>query len=184
MADKYVYRSDHPDVLAAWERWDDESLAFHNAIQDAKKEWGFPPDASCSYLTTRTMRVVGVKPFGDNARRPPEGWRLDTKHWLWVPFRSRKEGKAIAKLMDSLTCEKVTSYLPGMPAEHWQGLTFRHPGVRAMAGALWVTWSVDLDAVRNTLVKKDEAPYDHEIWQRVPLSEFYAKVEIYGEEGE
>ena len=73
MGEKAVYRSKHPDVLAAWQRWNDESLAFANAITEAKATWGLPDDAMAAYTTNRTMRVVGIKPPSGQSTSPPDG---------------------------------------------------------------------------------------------------------------
>lgn len=49
---------------------------------------------------------------------------------------------------------------------------------------VWVSWSVDLDEVPNTLVKAGDDPYDRAIWERVALSEYYATREAWAEDGE
>lgn len=163
-----IYRSAHPDVLAAWNdgivQFEDWKKRFNEKIV----EWGFP--AGHSFFVQSMgfgsgSRVVGLAKVDSI----PEGWRLESKHRLIVPARTTKAGKAVAKDFDAMRVEpnpKRRLAKLGMPTHFfWSLRVGTYGAVLDGDNVLWVRWSSPVDGVDDTY------------WQHVPLSQFYAMVE-------
>lgn len=159
-----VFRSTHPDVLAAPESWRAAMADWHTRSDALLTEMGFTDRKFLvvSYMTSRNIAGVEYR-AGDEV---PNGWRLANRdgHEVLVPEKRRAAGKATAARIEE--CHPPSfpnSYLPGMPAEHWVGNRILAPEVREMGGAVWVKWRCE------SVPGVDEA-----LWERAPLSKYWA----------
>lgn len=174
-ADKYVYRTQDPEILAAIEQYKTDEYAWRKASRALMRKW-FGRGKNAPKIVTRGDHWIGVSVGqGD----PPAGWRLERRHWIWVPFRTKPAGKLVAQAMDGCQPPKPpNNRFKGMPAfvmgamSNGMGLAMHSAGARELDGWLYATWSVELTATP----KKDRS-YDPAVWEPVPLSQFYAAVE-------
>ncbi len=176
MSDKTVYVSRKPKVLKAW---DDAG----NAIQ--------------SYLnqTRAVLAAAGLSEYGTyratsgwhpgqftglaipDGEKPPAGWRMLSE--FAVPDKRLKAGKAIAAALKAVKHPgDPLNRIPGMPADVMAGGGFQTPGVRMLDGALYVIWRTD-PATCSTSFMSKSTEIDADLWERVPLSVYYAAVEAH-----
>jgi hypothetical protein len=169
--DLIVYRSDASEVLDA----------FCVAVE-ARREWGKRIDAFVAehdptgkrhavVSTGWHERLLGMEHLPDVP--VPDGWRVERPRngldYL-TPYRSRKEGKAAAKALDALNpAPDVRAAVPGMPT-HTD--LFGRPGMelREVGTALYALWS-----------SPPNGDVDESLWERCPLSRYYAVVEAEAE---
>ncbi|MFD9950545.1 hypothetical protein ACFWYW_57545 [Nonomuraea sp. NPDC059023] len=164
MSDKVVYRSTHPDVLAAWgfaararEEWADQMKAFLD-------EHGLGKRTVWTYNVTG--EVFGIEDNGDDI---PDGWRVDSRTGHLMPKLATKRGKAISARLKELPQPDPRASMPGMPAECFVSLARLVCGLAELGGALYATWSREIS----------ESEVDASLWERVKLSEYYAAVEAH-----
>lgn len=160
--DKTIYRTTDPELVALWEQWQEARREFSAKCDAFIAE--FAP-AGCEAMVTESFgtRVVGVTVEG-YASDLHEGWRLDRKRWMLVPFKKTARGKIIGKAMEGLHTPDPRTDLKGMPSWALIGIAICHPGVQPHDGALYMIWS-------------GEGPnegIDATIWEPVKLSEWYA----------
>lgn len=170
MSDPVVYRSNWPEVIDAWEKGIVE-----------RREWSVSLDAFATEYGRKPMVVkgfggehpAGLQPADGDELNPPEGWRLDARHGVLVPDKRRKAGKALAETIKALGVSGKPS-LPGMPTETFAPGRFLSPGMQRVGNHVYVRWSAE----------PDPGPSD-DVWERCPLSTYYAAVELASEsEGE
>lgn len=171
-----VYRTTNTEVIDAFKTARSENIAWRErCIQWAKS---IHPDAlPVKYVGWGDELLTGIK----HVEPIPEGWRLHKQGHL-VPFKSKKEGKAFAKQIDEMNpAPNVRKALTGMPPGAMIGMGYESPGVqlRENGSALYVRWSGE---PTDTSWNKEGSDLDLTIWERVPLSRYYAVVESEPEE--
>lgn len=173
MADLTVYRSTHPDVVAAWRKLQTDATAIGKARAAYLDELGFPGRQA---LVLGQM-MLGVAHSIDDGPLPA-GWRWDAKtRGAIVPDRRTVKGKQIDKRLAELTVPgREVVLLGGMPDTVWAleaGHTY-DPGVRLLGDAVYVTWSCT-----SAQVMRRVRDFDSGMWQQIKLSEYYAAVEAH-----
>ncbi|MFI6496840.1 hypothetical protein [Nonomuraea typhae] len=162
MSDKVVYRSTHPEVLAAWEAKKQKMTDVYEQRRKLLDELGFEGRPA---LITDTQ-IHGVQFAGADI---PAGWRADYQFGnAIIPNKRTKIGKQIAKRFEELHTPNPRA-LVGMPGTDVELGRWAECGLREMDGALFVTWPRPIDEKRIDLDR----------WERVKLSEFYATVEAH-----
>lgn len=167
-----AYRSDHPDVLVCVTRYQDEMADWERRLATfTAEQFGDDRRPYLFHSSISGTRLGGFEVRGDEGRTPPAGWRVDRKHWMLVPFRTKKEGKAIAKAFDLLDPpQDPRQTVPGMPSCTFAALPHIYsPAMHQLGDAVYVKWPVE----------PTDGKVDADIWQRIPLSEFYAAVEAH-----
>ncbi|MEV0831487.1 MULTISPECIES: hypothetical protein [Streptosporangiaceae] len=170
MADLTVYRTRQPETVALAASYTEAYKAWQARVAETLTDLGFPEREPVVAGALLRYGVAGIK-HQDGEMIPP-GWRVT---WMYdqdllVPDRRTKAGKAAGARLEQL--EMPTDprrLLPGMPAEVRIDGHRYNPGMacRENDSALYVTW-------------KHAPPadwVDTVIWDRVPLSEYYAVVE-------
>lgn len=164
---KVVYRSSHPDVLAAvekysteYEGWRDRARALIADLDFEGRHWivsdGFQ------------RAILGVESVGDET--PPLGWRHAVRGncSVLVPDKRRKAGReAYDRINECGPAPDPRHSLPGMPSDYFGPGSLYQPGLQEMAGAVWVVWGYDIPVDKIDLA----------IWARARLSAFYAAIE-------
>jgi hypothetical protein len=171
-ADKVVYRSTHPDVLAHFESTAsaDAQNAWRKRVEALIAQLGFPGRRFATASGFEGRHVTGVAHPQDEDI--PEGWRRDSKlPEAITPDRRRAAGKRIAKRLEDLPQPNPRKAMPGgMPDMAFGAAALMRPGVARYGDAVYVTWSGELD-------KTDAQHIDSAAWERVKLSEYYAAKE-------
>jgi hypothetical protein len=158
-----AYRSDHPDVLAAWAAYGAEHKRF-GAEVDALTADLFPGDNAPGAMVQHGWAWRYGQPV-------PDGWKYEGKSGVLSPKVSTKIGKAIRKRFPKPV---PACSLPGMPTTDMSHLPHIYaPGVEQHDGALYATWAVE-----------PNEPVDPAIWTRIKMSEYYAAREADPEYGE
>lgn len=166
--DLTVYRSFRPEVIQHCRDAQDAVAAWGERLKAALTELGM--GKRTVWTNDLTGWIVGLDHDGDNV---PDGWRVDRPTGYLKPRLATKTGKAIATKLDGLSKPDPGVGLPGMPGECFVGLGLATCGLRLMKGALYATWSVPIPVDRVDLT----------IWQPVKLSEYYAVLELEGDDG-
>ncbi|MFC9973607.1 hypothetical protein ACFVH6_22200 [Spirillospora sp. NPDC127200] len=166
MNDPIAYRSTHPDVLAHWENTASAAAqqAWRDRVNAAIADLGFPDR---KFATAGRFTVIGVEHPEDEPI--PDGWRRDRDlPTAIVPARRTKTGKDIGRRLDALHRPSPRRDLPGgMPEVAFARHSFMRCGVELLGGAVYVTWSDELD-------EADARHIDPQVWERVRLSQYYA----------
>jgi hypothetical protein len=185
--DESAYRSDHPDVLAAWEKLHDDTRAWSRAVSELSEQCGF----GTRYIMSGP-HLVGFPVPDDGAA--PEGWRIrDGRGMAYlVPDRRRKIGKQIAARMAEVGACPTTADLPGMPdgvsvpkddqSGPWTHTTHHPQGHVLLDGYLWCRWALGADLVERPKPEKGDGVltlfqrtfFDPALWERVRMSEYHA----------
>lgn len=174
MSDPIVYRSTHPDVLAHWDK---------TASPDAQKSWRARVDTAIADLgfegrnpvvtdTVFGATVTGVEHPADEPL--PTGWRRHRNlDGAITPHKGTKAGKAAAAQLRRLDLPNPRLNLPGgipKAASAATGHAFLAPAVQRLGDAVWVRYS-------QPISEKDAARIEGAVWERTPLSVYYAAVE-------
>ncbi|MGI5223582.1 hypothetical protein [Actinoallomurus sp. CA-142502] len=199
MTEKLIaYRSTHPDVLATLAKYHADVKQWQADAAELLKELGF---TDRGFLVGRGLGqrwIAGVEyRDGDPV---PTGWRLRKRRGRvegLTPHRGTQAGRAIAAQIQACPVPDMPqAHLPGMPADRPSDEGLRSPGLREMAGAVYVTWTIDaIPEIPADGPEREEHLGDDEhwrtirlvhhvdlaIWERVPLSQYYATVEAQDE---
>lgn len=174
MRDPIVYRSTHPDVLAHWDK---------TASADARKAWRARVDAAVADLgfegrnpvVTDTIfgaTVIGVEHPADAPL--PTGWRRHRDlDGAITPHKATKVGKAAAAKFRRLDLPNPRLNMPGgipKAASAAHGHAFLAPAVQRIGVAVYVRYSQEIS-------DRDTALIDGAMWERTPLSVYYAAFE-------
>ncbi|MGI5418686.1 hypothetical protein [Actinomadura luteofluorescens] len=180
MKDPIVYRSTHPDVLAHWDA---------KGSREAQQAWRARVDATVADLgfegrnpvvseTIFGATVTGVQHPADQPI--PDGWRrhphLDD---AIAPHKATKTGKAAAAQLRQLDLPNPRLGMPGgVPkvASAAHESAFLAPAVQRIGDAVYLRWSQEIAAGDARLI-------DGAVWERVPLSEYYAAREAAEQDG-
>lgn len=170
MSTQHVFRSTHPDALAAWQDVQAKRAEVRRKRTELLDELGF---AERRQLVNGN-RLVGIEHREEHGDIP-EGWRRDSKTYgAIVPARRSPTGKKIGKRIDALPTPSLrAALLGGMPEMAWdlENNFICHPGVEQFGDAIYVKWDCDPEKVERDI------HLDPNIWQRIKLSEYYAAVE-------
>ncbi len=166
-----VYRTRRPDVLAVALAYGEAYTAWRERVVALLAELGFPGRTPLILGGFLRYRLTGIECEPDE--HPPPGWRVaeTNGHWALVCDQRTKIGKAARAQLDAAEPPRDPRLdLPGMPAQHWIGHRILHPAMQVLEDdkALYITWR-----------EAPESGIDATIWERVPLSEFYAAVEAH-----
>lgn len=174
MPDPIVYRSTHPDVLA---HWDTTASAQAQAkwrarVKETVADLGFEGRKAVITKTLLGDTVTGVEhPAGASI---PTGWRRHrSMDRAIAPHKGTKTGKAAAEQLAALALPNPRVGMPGgMPriADAAVGHAFLTPGVHRIGDVVYVRWTQQIS-------ERDAARIDGAVWDRTPLSEYYAAVE-------
>lgn len=164
---KVVYRSTHPDVLAAVEKYSTEYEGWRDRAKALIADLGFEGRhwiVSDGFHRT----VLGVETDGNEV--PPRGWRHTVRGGcsVLVPDKRIKAGReAYDRIEDCGPAPDPRDSLPGMPGDYFGPGRLYQPGLQEMAGAVWVVWGYEIPAELVDLA----------VWERAKLSAFYAAAE-------
>lgn len=165
MGDAAVYKSTHPDVLAAWEDSVCRHVGWVAAVKRFAARWPGHQALQTSYPGHKF--IVGL----DGTEQPGPEWRWNRQRGQWVPDKRNKAGKALSKEMNELAVQGLGK-LPGMPSEILgPGHMYSH-GVDVWDRVVWVSWNCGADLL---------ADIDLTIWEPGKLSEYYAAKEQYSD---
>jgi hypothetical protein len=176
VADLFVFRSTHPDALAAWHTAHEQAQEIGRQRRTLLDDMGFAGRPAL----INEGRMLGVE-HRDEHGPIPEGWRRD-RHTdgAIVPHRRTKTGAAIGKKLDALTMPDVRRKLPGgMPEMAWDlgnGRVY-YPGISLHGDALYVRWGGDPEKSERSV------RLDPGVWERLKLSEYYAVLEAEAQTG-
>lgn len=166
MSIAHVFRSIHPDLLAARDAWLVERAAFGEKVAALRARHGINGKGYQVLGDRKVDRLVGFIAEGSQRGNPPAGWKYSAKHNALSPYRRTKAEKAVALEFDSLTCTSHRGALVGMPPECFGCLpTVHRPGIEEHGGFIYVMWG-DCKSMQDKV--------DADIWEPVRLSEFYA----------
>lgn len=165
--DVFVYRTNDPEIVAEWHAYHEEDARWLRKARRLIAHWfprqGRHPVTQHGWGNISWVGVSGTYRDRDNL---PEGWRWDQKNGYVAPFRSRKEGKPFAKLIDeNQPPTSIRRRLSGMPDHLFggrHGLKRYEPGVDFFDGYIWVSWSCQLERTE----------YDPKIWKRAKRTEW------------
>ena len=160
-----VYRSSAPEVLEVQRDWKQGAEKFMDFVTEIEAEVG--RDALFTRAGISGQIVVGFRAEEGDQEMPPDGLRFDRTRRFLVPHQSTTLGKKFVKrFKDSANAR---AKFPGMPPEVFDTNTmkmFAH-GSEEIDGAVYITWGCEEKVLPATLI-------DDDMWQRVPLSEWYA----------
>lgn len=172
-----IYRSTHPDVLAAVADSERRHGEWHTAVGEFGKQ--YLPSHRVMTMDGGSRRwVAGLhQEGGPELDSPGPEWRWNRAKRIWVPDKRTKEGKVLARQFAELKVEALGD-LPGMPTTVMQAPRWHYHGVKLIDGVAYVTWSCGFDVVED-----DEAAgfskwtFDSTMWERCRASEYYTALE-------
>lgn len=189
-----VYRSTRTEVLAAVAKYRAAMKDWHRDAETLLTELGFPGRHFIVSTGMGQRWISGVEYHDDDPI--PDGWRL---RWfretaVLVPHRGTNLGRAAAAKVQGCPVPNLPQAdLPGMPGDRiFDDSRMRSPGLREMAGAIWISWgATGLPEIPADGPEREEHLGDDEqqrrvrladhvdlaIWERVKLSAYYAAVE-------
>lgn len=165
--DKTIYRTTDPRMTSLWAKWNAEKDEYVTQRDAFLAEYA--PEGCALMLSSG---FGGARPLGVSvegwSEKVPDGWRLDRKHWVLVPFKKTAQGKRIAVALATLKRRDQRADLVGMPSFLMDGFAWHQPGIEIHDDAMFVIWS-------DGGPPADEI--DSTVWERVRLSEWYALIE-------
>ena len=160
-----VYRMRDHDAAKRWyEEQAAELTAWRGSLTEFLTAQGL--DAAAVYITS-----FGALSAVRNPGTVPDGWRVKgkTESDKIVPDKRRKTGRDAAARLEELRKPQLREALPGkMPSLSFTRTGLMQPGVRCMAGTVWVTWDGFPD---------DATDLDMDVWEQARLSEYYTALE-------
>jgi hypothetical protein len=171
------YRSNHPEVIAAWEAFQKRAKKHGRALKAFEKKWAPLPGLKL-YHETRSRRPMF---FAYVSRRDLARVGVGSPWARWdgnpMKIRPRASGKGVDKELlaawDKLHETAGDIKLPGMPQSYFYGLGEIRPGIEQRDdGYVYVEWGGK--GSHEVLVKHK---LDVELWERLPASQWFALVE-------
>lgn len=166
MSPEVVYRSSHPDVLAHWRKQPELYDEWRRKIDGLLTAFGFAADSA---VALRGSKVIGFV-YPQDAPLPA-GWRRDREMpSAIVAARRTAAGRRIGDQLEAVPQPDPRDGLPGgMPSVAFAatGMALMHPGIALIGGCVVVTWSGELEAPKADRI-------DPAVWERVPLSQYWA----------
>lgn len=186
MATEAVYRSSHPAVIEWWDGIHEARVAFGARCDEIAARFpGF--HAVVNEKSTGGASLAGITGYEDDSvgwktmlPPPSPAWRLMSNDLRYYkPYRNHLKDPALIELFQGVNW-KMPLPPGGMPLEVMvQGRWFT-PGMRRDDddGPIWYSWGVGFGYIDGTLDvsfrEATEANVDHDMWEPVKLSEFYA----------
>lgn len=168
------YRSNHEDVLAVWDDSQRRYREAHEAIRAFVAKYG----GEALVYRGGNYRLAALRCDGPPKLGGELAWRYDRKDGGWVPRRSVKEGKPVAKEFDACGATSLGD-VPGLP-HYVQVVDSGHPfqmqgaAIFGHGGYVWACWhSVDHEDV----LKSGWGTLDETLWEQVKRSELEAAKE-------
>lgn len=160
--DLTVYRTTHPDALAAWHTAAEARQVWGEQMKAFLDEHGF---GDRNVYISHHGRPLGITHAdGDPV---PDGWRIDSRTGHLMPRLATRAGKKIEARLGELRQPDPRHNMPGMPMECFVSRALLTCGMRIIGGALYVEW--------GRLIPEDLI--DLKVWQPVKLSEYYRALE-------
>lgn len=184
------YRSNHPDVVAAWKAAE-KARRKHRLAMDAFEEKWCPMEGLRLYHEGRTFRPMffAYVPWRDQDRVPAAWARYQGDP---AKIRPRLSGKGVDKdLLAAWRDLQMSSgdiALPGMPQHVFTGMSDRRPGVELRAdGYVYVDWGTSTShdevakasfySISNDGERKESEKLSLDLWERLKASEWFALIE-------
>jgi len=166
MTDGIVFKSTAEPVLAAWNEYQAYFADVHARRTAVEQKHGR------RLMLSRLgfghgSRVVGFE--GGDAADLPKHLKVG-RHGAWEPRMSTKAGKELQAELDGL--KQLGPILPGMPTFQLVGLRSLAPALHEHNGVVWARWADDIQGAADEGFTKD--PVDADLWERAPLSEYFA----------
>lgn len=145
-----IFRSDHPDITAAVERWQEDRARFGTEAHALADELA---GAGAEVFVTVGVSGTSLKGFGTVDGHVPEGMRRDHEGHLIPDARTRPGKRVRARMRSVRPVKPLTEDLPGMPSHAFVPGALIHPNYFVHDGTVWVAWThpipgVDLDRWR------------------------------------
>lgn len=171
MSEQIAFRSDAPEVLAAWQEHRDRTERV------AAQRWSMSERYGRGLMVNRLgfghgTRVVGFERLesdepgdiiGENGelRVPKNGYGTTVE-----PNLRRKAGKELAQELATLNQQGPET--PGMPPFALVGMRSLAPALFEHDGAIYALWADDITD------NGSGGEVDADMWERIPLSVYYA----------
>lgn len=162
-----AYSTTDTVVLETADRMESASKKLNAELAQMRTEFGcdlYLRDA----WSRRTFAGFLVQPLVEGVL-----WRRIGREGYWWPKQTTKAGKELHTRFEALGFKWEP--LPGMPPHIMADLTHRNHGWFQHNGTVWVSWSASHDYIEMHAPKLN--PVDLTIWQRQPLSAYYAAKE-------
>lgn len=164
-----AYKSGAVEVVEAWQDFQARMKENRAKREEMVKRFGRDLWVNRSGFGHGT-RVVGFDELpGDTEETLPPELRKNKTTGRIEPNRRRKAGKDLDAELEKLTTRGPE--LPGMPAWTLVGLSVLAPAISEIDGEILMLWG---DAIEGS---SNSPSIDAGLWERVPLSEYYAKIE-------
>ena len=176
MTDPVIYRSRTPEVPAAWKAACEALSAYIAATQAILDEAGFagwPAFRNNGSWSYGKIAGIGVP----DSEEMPDGWRA-AKHCA-VPDKRTKAGREMQARLDAVKHPgALTGHLPGMAADVLNGMSgyIVSPDIRVLGESVYAEWSADPERAEVSFSNRT-TQVDHDLWERVKLSDYYAERE-------
>lgn len=178
MTPEYAFRTDHPDILAAYHAAQDERQAAGEALENEAEQIGKNKGpAVLGGIFGCGDEVVGL--FADNPADPPAGWIYRKGRNLLLP-RPGKPGDPAREFLERhrkiggdprvVLAEHGLPHSSEVPMADGR-ISVRKPVVFEHQGALYAKFSGD---PRTDLLSDRERSCT---WPEIPLSQFYLALE-------
>lgn len=167
--DYAIYRSNHPNVLRAWEEAKAAKTEWNERVKKQLIAWGFDnSEVMVSEDAWGPARLIGVHHMSE----VPSGWRRlnqGSGYYTLVPYRSKpKAVPEVVAAFDALVkIPDIRSDLVpyGMPYHMFTGLSVSAPALVRDGDYVWAKWS-----------GTDPLASD-QWWEKIELSRYYKMVE-------
>lgn len=168
------YRSDDPDVLAAWADSQRRYREVHERIQALCKRFDAKAmvTSGSTYALASLVLADGEVPEGGTAL-----WRRERRSGGWVPLRKSKEGKALGKEFEACSARNL-GVVPGLPLyvrDKTEMFRFKGAQIFGDASYVWAGW-MHCDH-EDVVEDKTWGTLDEAMWEPVKRSEFFAAQE-------
>ena len=185
---KAVYRSTHPEVLAAWDDTQQRHRELAEKVKALRAEFPNHPPMVYRYSDRAQFSHLSfhedMPSIGNDFGPPPEpeGWRIKKEgrstYLGWVPDKRTKAGKAMAARLAEI---KVTGmgHFPGMPTTVLEGNHWYSHGSVVHDGVAYAHWGCSFADVESSNWSRG---LDTDMWQRCRMSEFWMAKEAHDAE--
>lgn len=184
-----AYRSTHPDVIAWWTELNAARDAFNDRCRTIQESFpGFKLILSESHRGGSLLGIQGFEGEGIHKTMlppPSDAWRLVDRRGtrLYVPYKNHRKDPQLIEMFTGATWKFPSPWPGNMPTDVWTGGHVYSPGFQEADGAVWATWGVvreyvdPADDFRSTLMMgASRDPVDHDVWEPVKLSAYYAAI--------
>lgn len=179
---KTAFKSSQPEVLAQWEAFRAEA----EEVSLRRREFEVDLGVESHRLLIRrrpfghATDAVGISAESYESLDPkPEGWRILKRDGYATPNPRSNAGKVWVERLRA--CTSPESDFPGMPQMHMAEtggfqMAIHLPAIWLWEGTVYAGWDCTFPEEPKTA---DEVPPVAEVWESIPLSEYYAAREAY-----